>query len=85
MTSGRVCRLQLLLAVASAAILGSESLRTRDHILLSQIRDSPNMEGQVPVFICPRNRVAQLYPQALGSIFIASYDSQGYGGGTDRR
>jgi restriction endonuclease Mrr len=28
-----------------------------------------------------RNRVAQLYPQALGSLFVASYDSQGYGGG----
>jgi hypothetical protein len=27
----------------------SESLGTRDHILLSQIRDSPNLEGQVPV------------------------------------
>jgi hypothetical protein len=25
--------------------------------------------------------VAQLYPQELGSLFIASYDSQGYGGG----
>jgi hypothetical protein len=24
------------------------------------------MEGQVPVFISPRNRVAQLYPRALG-------------------
>jgi hypothetical protein len=24
--------------------------------------------------------VAQLYPQALGSLFVASYDSQGYGG-----
>jgi hypothetical protein len=57
----RVCRLQLLLALASAVILGSESRRTRDHILLSQIRDYPNMEGQVPVFISPRNRVAQLY------------------------
>jgi hypothetical protein len=34
-----------------------------DHILLSQIRDSPNLEGQVPVFISPRNRVAQLYPR----------------------
>jgi hypothetical protein len=28
--------------------------------------DSPNLEGQVPVFISPRNRVAQLYPRALG-------------------
>jgi hypothetical protein len=26
----------------------------------------PNLEGQVPVFISPRNRVDQLYPQALG-------------------
>jgi hypothetical protein len=25
--------------------------------------------------------VAQLYPQTLGSLFVASYDSQGYGGG----
>jgi hypothetical protein len=25
--------------------------------------------------------VAQLYPQALGSLFVASYYSQGYGGG----
>jgi hypothetical protein len=41
----------------------------------------PNLEGQVPVFISPRNRMAQLYPRALGSIFVASYDSQGYDGG----
>jgi hypothetical protein len=38
LTRGRVCRLQLLLALASAVIFGSESLRTRGHILLSQIR-----------------------------------------------
>jgi hypothetical protein len=43
--------------------------------------DFSNPEGQVPVFISPRNRVAQLYPRALGSLFVASYDSQGYGGG----
>jgi hypothetical protein len=41
LTRGRVCRLQLLLAHASAVILGSESRRTRGHILLSQIRDFP--------------------------------------------
>jgi hypothetical protein len=45
------------------------------------ILDSPNLEGQVPVFISPRNRMAQLCPRALGSFFVASYDSQGYGGG----
>jgi hypothetical protein len=38
---GRVCRLQLLLVLASAVILGSQSRGTRDHILLSQIRDFP--------------------------------------------
>jgi hypothetical protein len=80
LTIRRVYRLQLLLALASPVILGSESRGTRDHISLSQIRDSPNLEGQVPVFISARSRVAQLYPQALGSLFVASYDSQGYGG-----
>jgi hypothetical protein len=54
LTRRRVCRLQLLLDLASAFILGSETLGTRDHILLSQIRDY---------------------------LFVASYDSQGYGGG----
>jgi hypothetical protein len=78
---GWVCRLKFLLVLASAVILCSESRGTHDHILLSQIRNSPNLEGVIPVFISPRNRVAQLYPQALGSFFVASYDSQGYGGG----
>jgi hypothetical protein len=31
---------------------------THDHILLPQIRDLPNLDGQFPVFISPRNRVA---------------------------
>jgi hypothetical protein len=38
---GRVCRLQFLLALASAVIFWSESHRTRRHILLSQIRYFP--------------------------------------------
>jgi hypothetical protein len=66
--------------LASKIIPMSESRGTHDHILLSQIRDSPNLESQVPVFISPSNRVAQLYPQTLGSLSVAS-DSQGYGGG----
>jgi hypothetical protein len=76
---GWVCRLQVLLALASAIILRPESRGNHDHILLSQIRDSPNLEGQVLIF--KSNRTAQLYHQALGSLFVASYDSQGYGGG----
>jgi hypothetical protein len=60
---GWVCRLQLLLALPSAFILRSESCGTDDHVLLSQIRDSPNLEGQVPVFIQPKNRVARYTPR----------------------
>jgi hypothetical protein len=60
---GWVCRWQLLLVLASAVILRSEPRRTHDHILLSQIRESPNLDGQAPVFISPRNRVARLHPQ----------------------
>jgi hypothetical protein len=67
--------------LASAVILRSETCGSHDHILLSQIPDSPNLEGQFPVFVSPRNRVARLYPQALGSLFVPSYDSQGYSGG----
>jgi hypothetical protein len=82
LTRGRVCRLQLLLVPASAVIIGSESRGTRDHILLSQIRDSPNLEGQVLLFIISHtNRVARLELQALATLFVASYNSQGYGGG----
>jgi hypothetical protein len=39
----------------------------------------PNLVRQAPVWIYPRNRDAQLYLQALGSLFVAFYDSQGYG------
>jgi hypothetical protein len=59
----------IAVALASAVILGSAPRGTHD------------MEGQIPVFIFPRNRVAQLHPQALGSLFVAFYDSQGYCGG----
>jgi hypothetical protein len=80
LTRGWVCRLQLLLVLASSFIPMSESRRTHDYILLSQIRDSPNLEGQVPVFISPMKRVVRLYYQTLGSLYVASYDSQGYSG-----
>jgi hypothetical protein len=53
-----VCCLQLLLDLASAVILGSEFRGTPGRILLSQIRDFPSLDGQVPVFISPRKRVA---------------------------
>jgi hypothetical protein len=41
LTKGQVCRLQLLLALASAVILGSKSCEANDHILLTRFRDFP--------------------------------------------
>jgi hypothetical protein len=69
------------LSFGSSVTLRSESRGTNDHILLSQIRDSPDLDAQVAVIISPRNRVAGLHPKEQGSIFVVSYDSQGYGGG----
>jgi hypothetical protein len=40
-TRGRVCLLYMLLGLPNAVFLGSESLGTRDHILVSQIWDFP--------------------------------------------
>jgi hypothetical protein len=51
---GWICHLKLLLVLTSSVILRSESCRTHDHILLSQIQDSPNLQGQVPVSFPPR-------------------------------
>jgi hypothetical protein len=59
--------LQFLLALDSAVILRSDFRGIHYNILLFQFWDSPNLEDQVPVFICPRKRVARSYPQALGS------------------
>jgi hypothetical protein len=44
------------------------------------LRPTLNLDDQVSVFMSPSDRVAQLYPQAPGSLFVAFYDSQGYGG-----
>jgi hypothetical protein len=85
LTRGGVCRLQLLLVLASAAILRSESRWAHVHILLSQTREFHILKGQVPIFISRRKRVDQLYPQALGSLFVASCVSQGCGGNIRNR
>jgi hypothetical protein len=45
--------------------------------------DSPKLEGQVPAFISPKEQGG--HPQALGSLFVASYYSQVYGGGIRTR
>jgi hypothetical protein len=45
------------------------------------LRPTPNLEDQVSVFMSPSDRVAQLYPLPLDSLFVVFYDSQDYGGG----
>jgi hypothetical protein len=74
LTRGRVCHLQLLLVLVSAIILESESRGIHKH----NSSVSHSRFHQVPVLMYPRKRVAQLYPQVLGSLFVALYDSQGY-------
>jgi hypothetical protein len=71
---------KLQLAFTGAVILDSESREAHDHILLSQIRDFPDLGDQILAFTSPNDRVAQLYSQALGSLFVTPYDSQGHGG-----
>jgi hypothetical protein len=61
--------------------------RQRSHSQVQVLRDSwphftvsdmrlPQPGGPGPHIYIPRNRVVRLYPQALGSLFVASYDSQ---------
>jgi hypothetical protein len=74
LTRGWVCSLQLLLGLASAVILRSDYRETRDHILLSQIRESPNLEGQVLVFISPRNRIPISSPPTTRRVTVEVFD-----------
>jgi hypothetical protein len=46
-----------------------------------RLGSNPNLEDQVSVFMSSSDRVAQLYPQTPGSLFVAFYDSQWYSGG----
>jgi hypothetical protein len=54
-----------------------------DSLAYFTVSDSrfPHTGRPGPRIYIPRNRVARLYPQELGSLFVAFYDSQGYGGG----
>jgi hypothetical protein len=57
LTRGQVCRLQLLLTLASTFILRSDPAGLVTVFYCLKL-DSPNLEGQVLVFISSRNRVA---------------------------
>jgi hypothetical protein len=66
LTRSRVCSFQILLGISSADFLRSGSNGTHERILLSLLFKLPQPEGQVPVFISLRNKVAQLYPRGIG-------------------
>jgi hypothetical protein len=71
LTRGWVCNLlyNCFWALPEQSLLGRSpaELLTTFYCL---IWDSPNLESQVPIFISPRNRMAQLYPRALGYSII---------------
>jgi hypothetical protein len=67
-----VCRLELLLGLASAVILRSEPHGIHDHILLSPIRDSPNLEGQIPVLLSPESESLYDWQSVSMSVLVSS-------------
>jgi hypothetical protein len=50
-----VCHLRLLLDLASSVILWSKCRGNHDHIILSQIRDSPNLRAKSPYLYPPES------------------------------
>jgi hypothetical protein len=66
LTRRRACNLlyNCFWALPEQSLLG-RSPAEHTTIFYCLIWDSPNLEGQIPVFISPRNRVAQLYPREL--------------------
>jgi hypothetical protein len=87
LTRGRVCNLlvQLLLGLARAVTLGLKSRRIRNHILLPHLRlPQPGRPGP-SIYISQEQDGPVIPPDTLVSRIIASYYSQGYGGGIRSR
>jgi hypothetical protein len=67
-------------AICCAITQWSESRRNRNHTLLSHPRlRQPGGPGAC-IYI-PQKQGSPVIPRALGSLYVASCDSQGYGGG----
>jgi hypothetical protein len=62
------------LTLASSVILGFESCWTHDHSILSQVRDSSNLDDQVPVFIFPRHSVSFPSPLATRRVKVEIFN-----------
>jgi hypothetical protein len=72
LNGGWVCRLQLLLVLASAVILTSDSRGTIFYC--HRLGDSPNLEGKVPVFTSPRNWVPFSSPPTTRRATVEVFD-----------
>jgi hypothetical protein len=86
LTRRRVCRLKLLPVSPAQSYSGRSpvGLMTIFHCL--RFETPPTWRARSPyLYITLKNRLAQLYPQALGSLFVASYKLQGHGEGTGTR
>jgi hypothetical protein len=79
---GWVCNLlvQLPLGLARAVTFGYKSYRTHDHFLLSHMR-LPQPREPGPCTYIPQEQGGPVIIPGTGFPFVASYDSQGYGGG----
>jgi hypothetical protein len=66
---GRVCNLLLLLFLASAVPLGSESRGTQNHILLSQFLRLPQPGGTGPPYLYPQEQGGPDIPPGTGFPF----------------
>jgi hypothetical protein len=64
-------------AVCSAITQWSESRRTRNHTLLSHFR-LPQLGGPGARIYIPQEQGGPVIPPGTGSLYVASYDSQGY-------
>jgi hypothetical protein len=81
LTRGRVCHLQRLLGLASGVILRSEYRGTDDHILLSQIQDSPTLRIRFPYLYPPGTGWPSYTPRHWVPFSSTPTTRQGYGGG----
>jgi hypothetical protein len=78
---GWVCCLQLLLALASAVIFRSESRGLMTTFCCLKFETPQTWRIRFPYLYPPGTGWPSYTPQALGSLFITSYNSQGYNGG----
>lgn len=77
LTRAHVCILQCT-SLTAQSCKWPVSFETPPNLGGISFETPPNLGGQVVIFIFHRNRMSQLYPG--GSLFVTSYNTQGYGG-----